>query len=358
MKLLLVAAANSVHVLRWANAFAERNIGTHLATQHDPIAGFAPAVHIHRLPHTGGLGYFRNRAALRKLVARLKPDVINIHYASGYGTLSAAIRGTPVVLNVWGSDVFSFPHKSPVHHWLIVRNLRRADHLVSTSEAMAKEVRTLLGTDVPITIVPFGVDTALFKPASARPKNGPLVIGTVKTLAQTYGIDILLRSFALVPTRMQDREVRLRIVGTGPQEAELRALSKSLGIADRVEFRGAITHAEIPAELASMDVFAALSRSESFGVAVIEASACGLPVVVSDVGGLPEVVRDGITGMLVPVNDPQAAANAFTQLLSDDGKRSRMAAEGRRWTRSAFDWQACVDRMIDVCSKALNTPRS
>lgn len=354
MKLLLVAAASSVHVLRWANAFVERGIDTHLATQHGPLPGFAPGVHIHRLPYSGALGYFRNRGALRRLVAQVRPDLLNVHYASGYGTLVGGLGDTPVVLNVWGSDVFDFPDKGPLHRWLLIRNLRSADHLVSTSRAMAEQVRRLMRADVPISIVPFGVDTSVFKPGAPRTSPDALVVGTVKTLAPTYGIDILLRAFALVPPRINDREVRLHIVGKGPQEGELRALAQSLGIADRVEFTGPVAHAQVPEQLARMDVFAALSRSESFGVAVIEASACGLPVVVSNVGGLPEVVADGVTGTLVPPDDPVASANAFGTLLSNTMLRERMGAEGRALMQRTYDWQGCVDRMITVYQEVIN----
>lgn len=353
MKILLVGAASSVHMLRWVNAFVQRGIETHLATQHDPLPGFAAGVTIHRFPFTGGSGYFGNRSALRRMVARLKPDLVNVHYASGYGTLTADLRNIPVVLNVWGSDVFTFPTKGPLHRWLLARNLRRADRLVSTSEAMAVQVRAVLKENVPITIVPFGVDTMVFTPGVPRTGPGPLVVGTVKTLASTYGIDILLRAFALLPERISDREVRARIVGNGPQEAELRTLSRDLGIADRVDFIGPVAHAQVPAELASMDVFAALSRSESFGVAVIEASSCALPVVVSNVGGLPEVVKDGVTGTIVPPDDPVAAAGALGALLSNADRRVQMGAEGRACMQRTYDWQTCVTRMTAVYEEVI-----
>jgi len=81
--------------------------------------------------------------------------------------------------------------------------------------------------------------------------------------------------------------------------------------------------------LSTFTVYAALSRRESFGVAVAEASACAIPVVATRVGGLPEVVRDGVTGILVPPEDPRAAADAIARLLADSEVRSAMGVAGR-----------------------------
>ncbi len=338
--------------MRWANALADRGVEIHLATQHPSAHGYDQRITMYSLPHRNGLGYLWNRSRLQEIVDRVQPDLVNVHYATGYGTLASTLERTCVVLNVWGSDVFEFPQKSCVHRWLVVRNLRRADQLVSTSEAMAKQVRTIMRRDVPIVIVPFGVDTSVFKP-SVKGTDGPLVIGTVKTLAAIYGIDILLRAFALVPDRIEGREVILRIIGKGPQEAQLRALCSFLKLDHRVDFAGAVAHERVPEELAGMDVFVALSRSESFGVAVIEASACGLPVVVSDVGGLPEVVDHGVTGVVVPANDRQAAAHAIHRLLTNAELRKSMGSAGRAWMGRSFGWVECVDRMMAVYERNL-----
>jgi glycosyltransferase involved in cell wall biosynthesis len=98
----------------------------------------------------------------------------------------------------------------------------------------------------------------------------------------------------------------------------------------------------------------ALSRadSESFGVAVIEASACGLPVVVSDAGGLPEVVRDGITGAVVPRDNPAQAAAAILSLMRDAAERQQWGQAGRSHVMEHYEWNVCVDRMLGVLDDA------
>lgn len=354
LRVLLLSGASSVHTIRWANAYAQAGLEVHLVSQHDPVDTLLPAVRFHRLPHAKGLGYLLNGPRLRALIGRLAPHVVNAHYATGYGTLARWVGHTPLVLNVWGSDVYDFPEESPVHRKLVRANLRRADVLVSTSEAMADRTHALDPRLPRATVVPFGVDTALFAPKpQQRAANAPLVVGTVKTLATKYGIDTLLKAFAALqpPT---GRSVELHLVGSGPQEMELRALAATLGIAERVRFIPRVSHDHVPGVLHAFDVYAALSRldSESFGVAVIEASACGLPVVVSRVGGLPEVVVDGTTGSVVPREDAAAASRAIAHLLDDATLRSDMGAAGRALVQDRYDWAACVDRMCGVLRRA------
>ena len=223
----------------------------------------------------------------------------------------------PTLLSVWGSDVFDFPRESAIKRRLLVWNLGRATAVASTSRVMATQVQALTPERHGIAVTPFGVNLDRFAPAPGREAARPLTLGIVKTLAHKYGVDLLLQAFAAL---LSDQEVtarqpdlRLRIVGDGPQRADLQALAQQLQILPRVDFTGAVPHEEVPAALHSFDIYAAPSRmdSESFGVAVVEASACALPVVVSDVGGLPEVVLNGLTGLVVPREDVPALHQAL-----------------------------------------------
>lgn len=350
MHLLIAAPGNSVHTLRWVDAFLHRGHRVDLVTQHPPLAEMPPGIRVHRLPHLRGAGYMLNQRRFRQLVGQLAPDVVNVHYASGYGTLARCLVGVPMVLNVWGSDVFEFPERGGMHRWWLQGNLRAAGVIVSTSKVMAKRVHELLPASR-IEVVPFGVDTERFRPAVVR-RDGPVVIGTVKALRHTYGIDRLLQAFAQLLAHDGLPGVRLRIVGDGPERGPLEALAGRLGIAGMVDFIGAVPHRQVPAELQKLDVYVALSRAESFGVAVIEASACGLPVVVSDVGGLPEVVAEGRTGFVVPHGAPTHAAERLHQLVCDADQRRRLGEEGRRWVQEHYAWPMCVERMEQVLQHA------
>jgi glycosyltransferase involved in cell wall biosynthesis len=359
-RLLMLAPASVIHTQRWAAALAGRGVEVVLATQHPDAAWAPPAgVRVVALPHGGMAGYFRNVPALRRLLRAERPELLNAHYASGYGTTAALAGWHPWLLSVWGSDVYGFPTTGAHRAWWLRRNLRSADAIASTSQAMAGQVRRLTPERRTIAITPFGIDTARFAPAAeAAPTAGgaALVIGTVKTLAPVYGVDLLLRAFAQLAAPAHGPAPTLLIVGGGPQAAELQALAAALGVAGRVRFMGPVPHAEVPAWLMRMDVYVAASRHESFGVAVLEASACARPVVVSDAGGLPEVVADGETGLVVPVGDVPALAQALARLLGDAELRRRLGEAGRRHVQRHYGWSDCVDHML-ACLQAVRDRR-
>src|SRR5699024_8336067 len=105
------------------------------------------------------------------------------------------------------------------------------------------------------------------------------------------------------------------------------------------EFTGQVPNDQVIDELNQMDIFAAFSRSESFGVAVLEASACELPVVVSDVGGLPEVVQHRETGFIHSLDDMDGMVASFIQLVSNQEKRQLIGERGRTFVDKQYTWR-------------------
>jgi glycosyltransferase involved in cell wall biosynthesis len=257
----------------------------------------------------------------------------------------------PNLLSVWGSDVYDFPVKSLLHRWLLKRNLEASTAIASTSRCMARETAKTY-THEHVFITPFGVDETIFKPApkSVQLEN-KLVIGTVKTLKAKYGIDTLIEAFAIAWQKAGKPEnLVLEITGDGPDRAQLEALTLQYGISDRVIFHGAVSHEDVPKMLNRLDIYVALSRldSESFGVAILEASACELPVIVSDADGPAEVVVGGVTGDIVPKESPEEAALAMCRLITDPDKRLKMGIAGRDHVLKHYTWKHSVSLMLDA----------
>lgn len=362
-KIVLLSGASSIHTVRWANGLSAAGHEVHVVTQHPMVDPFNSNVKVHLFPFRGVLGYFTMVPVVRKLLREIKPDIVNAHYASGYGTTARLVAHHPWVLSVWGSDVYDFPYKSPLHKWLVRKNLMAADVVASTSHCMAEQTRSIAPGLKEIPVTPFGVDMQAYSNAEGlATNNDKLVIGTVKSMASKYGIDTLIEAFALLVRKLADtqpelaRYVQLRLVGGGPQMDEYKNLATRLDLADKVEFVGRVPHQEVPRELAKLDVYVALSRldSESFGVAIIEAGAARRPVVVSDAGGLPEVTLDGVTGLVVPRENPQAAADAIEKLVLSPEMRVRMGEAGRKHVSDTYGWDVCVNTMVKVLESAAN----
>jgi len=361
VKIVLLAAASSIHAIRWANGLSAMGHKVHLVSQHRLTDELSERVVVHSLPFKGMSGYYLNALIVRKIVNRIKPDILNVHYASGYGTTARLVRFHPYVLSVWGSDVYDFPYKSGLHKKLIQKNLKAADSIASTSVCMAEQTKMFLHEHEEIYITPFGVDIDNF--AVERERHAAKVtIGTVKTLAPKYGIDTLIRAFGIARKKLEayGTRINLQIVGDGPQRTELERLTVSLDLQENVEFVGSVQHKEVPNRLRGFDVFVALSRldSESFGVAIVEASAASLPVLVSDVGGLPEVTRDGVTGFVVKKDDPQGAADKLVELCQNNRLREQMGKAGYQFVSERYSWQVCIENMLDVYKNAIHKARS
>jgi glycosyltransferase involved in cell wall biosynthesis len=363
VKIAILAARSSIHTTRWVNALAERGHEIHLISAHRGGDELDRRLSLHPLPLPAPAGYILNVPWLRKLLKTVRPDVLHAHYASGYGTLGRLSGFQPFLLSVWGSDVYDFPFKSPVHRWLVTRNLEAASWICSTSRVMARQTEMFLEEARRLSVIPFGVESSVFAPRLPAGSRNLITVGTVKTLAPKYAIDVLIRAFAaarqgLTRTMPELAEkLRLLIVGGGPEREALETLTDRLSLTKVVEFAGAVPHSAVPSYLNRLDVYVAASRtdSESFGVAVLEASACARPVVVSDAGGLPEVVLDGVTGLVVERENVSATADAILRLITDASLRRRMGQAGRRYVLEHYEWSDNVAQMESIYCRVVES---
>ena len=354
MKILYVGNKLSNHIVRWSNAMIARGHEVMLvgASRKGDIKTAKSKDLLEADLYFGGKqGYFLNVFQMRRIYRELKPDVVNVHFASGYGTLARLSRLKPMVLSCYGSDIFVYPNNSRISKAVLCKNLRYATAVASTSNAMAAEARKVLSDEsFPITVTPFGVDVKRFCPASAHVINERPVIGIVKYLEKIYDIPLLLRAFAIVYNKSDVKPV-LDIYGNGPLKDELQNLASELGIADSVTFHGVIANEKLPEVLQKMDVFVNCSVKESFGVALVEAMACGIPVVATDTVGFREVVDDGVTGYVLKDREPETMAQALLKLLADSELRDRLGKAGRKRVLENYDWEQNVTTMENLFKK-------
>lgn len=220
-----------------------------------------------------------------------------------------------------------------------------ADVLVAVSRAGRDGLRSVGGATRPICLVPYSVDPL---PASARvTRHGDYVVSCVARLSpQKRHLD-LLEAFAHVRAAIPG--ARLLLAGVGPLEDDVREGARQLGIEPGVELLGLVTRAELPDLLASTDVVALASAWEGLPVALIEALAAGKPIVASDAGGNRELVHHGENGLVVPVGDVDALAQALLELGLDPAARQRMgAASLARFARGTFSRTAVADGHVEA----------
>lgn len=336
LKICYLTEAGSVHAHKWVNYFKEKGHQVFVISLGEKTM---PGVRVYNLNakalHLSDWGklraYTRHIKRAREIVYREKPDVIHAHYATSYGILAARLNIHPYILSVWGSDVYQFPESGLFQQWLLRYNLKKADVILSTSEAMKK--RTGCFTNKDILVTPFGVDPNFYIPKKDRDQSNSFTVGTVKSFYKIYGIDDLIRGFALFVKKNTVSDARLLLGGRGDEEENLKKLVSELGMEKRVDFLGYLSPEKVVEAFNRMDVavFPSKQDSESFGVAAVEAQACGCACIVSDVGGLPEATKEGYSSLVVPESQPQAIAEALTHLYQDRNLLKKMQKQARQY---------------------------
>lgn len=348
MKIILIGAATSNHTKRWVNALSKRGHEVLLVCrpdQTDIMKEVSPAVKIEYLPFGGKtFSYYLNAPRLKKIIKNFKPDIVNAHYASGYGTLARMAGAKNLVISTWGSDVYSYPYKNKICMHIIRKNFKYASAIAATSHAMAEQTKRLQGEKAKdVTVTPFGVDIDLFQ-ISEKKENKQPIIGIVKYLEPIYDIPLLIKAFAIVAKESEVKPL-LHIYGDGKLRGELEQLTRDLGVEQYVTFFGTIPNKEVPQALQNFDIFVNCSLRESFGVAIVEAMACKLPIVATDTEGFREVVVDGETGYVLKDREPETMAAAFRTLLDNPELRREMGENGRKRVLEEYDWERNVDVM-------------
>jgi L-malate glycosyltransferase len=367
MKILFLANAADIHTVRWVNTLTDREHEVHLAFNfdHKPKDNkISQKVIQHRLKYSGTKAYFMNAFELRRLFKKIKPDIVNAHYASGYGTLARLAKINQLILSVYGSDVYDFPYQSKLRMNIIKKNLLYATKIASTSHCMANQVNRLLGpVKVDITVTPFGVDTEIFSSRKKYKNNGKIYIGNIKKFDPKYGITDLIKAIKVLKEDLEknglvdiSNNIIVPIYGDGIQKDEIISLIDRLQLNDTVELKGRIPNSEVPMALKKMNIFcvASVNDSESFGVAAVEAMAMELPVVATDVDGFKEVVEDGITGIIVERKNVQALANALRKLVLDPTLCETMGKAGRKRVLKMYDWKDNVGVMEGLYNEVIH----
>ena len=352
MKVLILGDVNSAHIQRWATGLSLKGITVAIWSLTESKADWYSNCDIRlfgqqKAGRSSKLSYFFSHQSAKKALKEFCPDILHAHYASSYGLIGRKLKFQPFFISVWGSDITHFP-KGMVRRLLMQKNLTSANRIFATSQYLGDILREKWHRKS--TIIPFGIDTEKFSPGKINHffKSGEIVFGTVKALESVYRIDLVIAAFAQLNKNRPELPLRLLIVGEGSQKNKLIQQVKLCGIESLVKFTGKIPHDKIGDVHREINVFMNFSKSESFGVSVLEASSCAKPVIVSAVGGLLEVVKNGETGYLVNPNETEKVADLMERLINDESLRMQLGTAGRAFVKSNYDWDRNLEEMINA----------
>jgi N-acetyl-alpha-D-glucosaminyl L-malate synthase BshA len=278
-------------------------------------------------------------------------DLLHVHYAIPHATSAvmarmvlAGERPVKVVTTLHGTDV-SLLGTDPGFYDLVAWSINSSDGVTAVSRALAVETRVRLPIKRPVEVIHNFVNTSVYRPhpvpqlRSSLAPAGESVVCHISNFRPVKRPAEVVRVFAEIAAAVP---ARLVLVGEGPEMPRVRALAAELGVGDRVAYLG---YQERVADiLAASDLFLLPSEQESFGLAALEAMACGTPVLASEVGGLPEVLANGAGGFLIPDGDAAGMARAGLELLADREKRAQVSEAGIARARALFS----ADRIVPV----------
>ena len=276
----------------------------------------------------------------RRLSRRERFDVAHAFFGIPCGFI-AMLLGVPYIVSLRGSDVPGYSSRYALADRLIFRRLsrlvwRRAAAVVANSRGL-RELAWRTAKHQPISVIPNGVDTTVFRPAGAgeRDEADTLRLLYVGRLIPRKGVAGLLRALGGLGN------VALTVAGDGPERERLGRMAGEYGVS--VRFPGNVAHAELPELYREHDAFVLPSRNEGMSNTVLEAMASGLPVIVTDVGGTAELV-DG-NGVVVPVDDEAALREAVVG-LRDDRERRREMGERSREIALEYSWEKVAEEYL------------
>ena len=284
-----------------------------------------------------------------KLMKDKKYDAVHAYQAS-YGGGAAWMTKLfyprlPFILTI--QEGKKLDEQPAVLNWFRKLVIRRADVITVISNYLKDFVKKISKSEK-VYLIPNGVELKQFPIANFQlpiiEKEKTII--TVSRLVEKNGIGDLIRAFHILTKNLKPdtHNLKLLIVGDGPQREELFNLADELGVKDKVEFAGTIPNQDIYKYLAASFVFVRPSLSEGLGTAFLEAMAAGLPVVATPVGGIPDFLKDPsthsgqATGLFCRVNDPEDIAEKINRILTDDDLRNRLILNGRKLVEEKYTW--------------------
>jgi glycosyltransferase involved in cell wall biosynthesis len=365
MKLLILAAADSIHSHRWVEFFARQGHEVHWVSftkfnRAESTSAYAYEIAPHRHTTLNNIDIIHGLRRLRSLLKKIQPDLLHAHYAGRYGLVGTLTGFRPFIITAWGSDVL-IAGKSLLTKPFVKLALRRADLVTCDAEHMRQAIIRLGVPEPKIRIIYFGTDISRFSPSSRnenlrkqlRLSDRPVII-SLRSLEPIYDLETLLQAVPYVIKRFP--WATFLIAGEGSQREYLESLANNLGIFNNVRFTGSIPNSQLPDYLRAADIYVSTSLSDAgLSASTAEAMACALPVVVTDWGENKLWVKAGEGGFLVPLKDPVALSEKIVYLLDNPHLSQRYGSFNRGIIQERNNYEIEMGKMATLYQEVVQS---
>jgi len=313
---------------------------------------------VHEIKLIGVIAYiFLGTWQAWKLTRENSYDLVHCFFGLPTGIIALFLKktkGISYVLSLRGSDVPGYDPYSkvkllyPLTAPLNRKIWKEAGVVVALSNGLKRTAKKFI-KDIDYEVAYNGLDFKKFSGVIAPKDKDSFQIICVCRLIKRKGVQYLLEAMS----QLKGKQDRLTVVGKGDYENDLKELSKSLGIEDRVKFVGYVPNDELYKWYGKADIFVSPSLAESFGMTFLEAMASGLPIVGTKVGGIPEVVIDGENGFLVKPKNSYQLKLMIEKLMMDLKLRNKMGEKSRQRARKFFGWDKITKQYLNFYKRVI-----
>ena len=354
MKICFLAASNSIHSHQWINFFS--NLGHKIIWISLVPATIKVSDNIEYYEFTSGI--FSSIFKVRKLIAKLNPDIVHIHYLGYYGLLGLFSGAKCIVSTPWGSDIIE-GKKSFLKRQILLRILNKTKLIICDGYHMRDELKKLNVPQNKINIIYFGVDTKKFvrKDRNLEILNkfnisNEITIISLRSFEPVYDIKTLILAAKIILKQIPD--VHFLLVGRGTLEKELKELVHSLSIDNSVHFTGFIDKQLLPSLLSSSDIYVSTSLSDAgLASSTGEAMSCETPVVISDSAENDQWINNKVNGFLFSTKNSEQLAEILINLIKNEPLRKTVGKEGRNIIIKKYDYENEMNKVNDLYLKLI-----
>lgn len=363
MRICFIGMVSSIHLERWARYFINKGHDVHVISQH---RGDIKGAMVHRLPAVKKIGFIPSAIQTRRIINKIKPDIVHAHYVTTYGFYGAFSGFHPFIASAWGSDVLTFP-KSRISKGMVRFVLNKADLITTTAEFMGSYLcKEFKLPESKIVRIPWGIDLKIFcrnyqeeiKKLRNKMKieENSLVILSNRSLAANYNIQMIIDAIPYMTKKYPNAVfVFIRGYGSSELEDEMRLKAEKMDVINNVHFISkVVTPKEMAIYLNMADVFISIPKTDQFGSSIMEGMACGVIPIVSNIKVYKQYLTDGINAFFVDPENPKEIAERIIYCIEHPELKEKFFTINKRIIEEKEDWNKNAKKMEDLYENLLH----
>lgn len=355
MKICFLGDAGSIHTRRWIEFFRDTGNDVHLISfRHADIDGvklYYMGDSINIDSDGGNKAYLKKIFAIKKIIKKINPDLINAHYLTSYGFIGSLVKGNiPFVVSTWGTDILVTPKKNTAYRLLTEYVLKKCDLVTSDSDYMSKEIINLKANKDKVLTVPMGVSLSDININNIKEDRNKIFL-SMRTLCENSNIECILDAFKIVLEKYSDS--KLIITNSGSTEKEVLKYINKLGIEENVDFQGFINREQLFILLNDGLTFVSIPTSDSTSVTLLESMICGSFPIVSDLPANREWIEDGVNGLILRKFDVKELSELMIRTIEDKELIKSSRKINKKIIEERAIWEDNMNMVINSYNKIL-----